>query len=135
MAGLIDSSVVIELERRGLPPEALLAVATGEPVVIAAITASELLAGVHRAAVSERRRRREAFVDWVLDGIPVLPFGLREARVHARLGAELAETGRPIGPNDLQIAATALATGYDVLTHNLREFGRVPGLVVDRPSW
>jgi predicted nucleic acid-binding protein len=63
-----------------------------------------------------------------LDAIPVLPFGLPEARRHAELWAELARTGTVIGPHDLLIAATALAQGHALVTLNQREFGRVPGL-------
>jgi len=135
MARVVDSSVVIELERRGFSPDAIDAVAPGERVVIAAITASELLAGVHRSRPSPRRERRAAFIERILERIPVLPFDLATARVHARIGAELRATGNEIGQNDLLVAATALSAGYPVLTHNLREFNRVPGLVVTRPDW
>lgn len=135
MAGLIDTSVVIELERRGYPPQALNPVAPGEATALAAITASELLAGLHRATASARRRQREAFVEFVLADVLILPFDLAAARTHARLAAELAAAGQAIGPNDLLIAATALTSGYDVLTHNLRHFRWVPGLVVRQPSW
>lgn len=135
MARLIDSSVFIELERRGQPLSALEATIPGEAVALAAITGSELLAGVFRAVPSLRRRRREAFVETVLEAFPVLPFGLVVARVHARLLADLAAVGQLIGPNDLLIAATALAYGYELLTLNIQEFARVPGLTVHRPDW
>jgi tRNA(fMet)-specific endonuclease VapC len=49
--------------------------------------------------------------------------------------AELRAVGRSLGSNDLQIADTALTHGYDLLTHNRREFDRVPGLVVRVPNW
>jgi len=55
MAGLIDSSVIIDLERRHLPPDAIAAIAPGERVALAAITASELLVGVHRAGPREQQ--------------------------------------------------------------------------------
>ncbi len=54
------------------------------------------------------------------------------ARVHARLVADLTAAGRLIGPNDVMIAATAVAHGYGLLTLNVREFARVPGLDVRR---
>jgi tRNA(fMet)-specific endonuclease VapC len=47
----------------------------------------------------------------------------------------LRSSGLTIGPYDAIIAATALANGYDVLTDNIREFSRVPGLVVRQPNW
>ena len=135
MARLIDSSIAIDMERRDLSLEALKAIVPGEPLVFAAITASELLVGVHRAATERQRSRRRALVEALLGEVPVIPFDLPIARVHARLLAELTATGQQIGANDLQIAATAVAHGYDVPTDNLRHFERVPGLVVRRPIW
>lgn len=101
-----------------------------EQVGIAAITASELLHGSLRARDAAVRARRGAFVDAVLDTIPVLPFGLPEARRHADLWAELTKRGTMIGPHDLLVAATALAHGHAIATLNRREFARVPGLAV-----
>lgn len=71
----------------------------------------------------------------VLSRVPILSFDLDVARTHPRLSAELTAAGQPIGPNDLLIAATALTRGYAVLSHNLRHSERVPGLVVQQPSW
>lgn len=132
---MIDSSVVIELERRGQSPESLARLAFGGPIALASVSASELLVGVHRAAPSERRIRRQAFVETVLALTPIVPFDLEAARVHARLWADLAGAGQSVGHDDLLIAATALAHGHDVLTLNRRDFERVPGLVVRRPGW
>ncbi|HVB96924.1 MAG TPA: type II toxin-antitoxin system VapC family toxin [Chloroflexota bacterium] len=135
MAQLIDSSVFIALERRGLSLGALAAAIPDEPIALSSMTASELLIGVHRADSPERRSRREAFVEAILLAIPVVPFDLRVARTHARLLAELAGVGQPIGAHDLIIAATAVANGLAVLTDNLRHFDRVPGLRVLQPRW
>lgn len=135
MAQLIDTSIFIELERRSLRVGALADVAPDEPVALASITASELLVGVHRADTPARRLWREAFVEGILGIVPVLPFDLRVARVHADVWADLTTTGQSIGANDLSIAATALAHGCAVLTQNPRDFRRVPGLVVRQPSW
>ena len=135
MARLIDTSVVIDVERRRQSPDVLTDAVLGAPVVMAAITASELLGGVHRAPVSDRRREREVFVEAVLARIPVVPFDLPAARIHARIWAELEAAGQRIDANDLLIAATALAHGHTVITHNLRDFARVPGLDVRQPPW
>lgn len=96
--------------------DAIEQIVPAESGAIASITASELLAGIHRARPSERRFRREAFVETVLAILPVLPFDLRVARVHARVGAQLLAVGQPIDSNDLLIAATALARGLPILT-------------------
>lgn len=135
MAVLIDTSVVIAVERRGLPPEDAIAVVGTEDAAMASITASELLIGVHRADSPARRLRREAFVEAILAALPVIAFDLRIARVYAQLSAQLAAAGQPIGAHDLLIAATALADGSAVLTLNMRDFRRVPGLVVRQPDW
>jgi tRNA(fMet)-specific endonuclease VapC len=56
---------------------------------------------------------------------------LPTARVHAQLWADLARAGRLIGAHDLWLAAAALAHGLTLAAANVREFGRVPGLVVE----
>jgi tRNA(fMet)-specific endonuclease VapC len=137
---LLDTTVFIELERavhRVPPAGAMTEVArrlesqlgAAEEVGIAAITASELLHGVHRAS-REHRARREAFVEAVLAAFPPIPFDLLAARAHARLWAELAAAGLDVGAHDRLVAATAVAAGWRVGTANVRHFGRVPGLDV-----
>ena len=132
---IIDPSVFIALERRRLSLSALADAIPDEPIVLSSMTASELIIGVHRADSPKRRSRREAFVEAILQAIPVVPFDLRAARTHARLFAELASVGQPIGAHDLIIAATAIANDFPVLTDNLRHFDRVPGLSVRQPRW
>ena len=100
-----------------------------EEVAIAAITASELLHGVHRAS-TEHRARREAFVESVLAAVPVLDFDLLAARAHARLWAGLASAGAHVGAHDRLVAATAVSIGWSVATANVAHFARIPGLDV-----
>lgn len=123
------------MERQSRSPQDLLEAWESGPIVLAAVTASELLVGVHRADSPIRRLTRGDFVGGILDLFPVIPFDLRVARVHADLGAALTATGSTIGAIDLMIAATALAHGYTVLTDNPRDFNRVPGLDLRRPDW
>ena len=99
---------------------------------MAAITASELLHGVHRLKGAVARTRAERFVEGLLSSMPVIPFDLRVARVHARLDAELSAAGTPVGDADLMIAATAVAFDYRVATRDLRSFPRIKGLDVVR---
>lgn len=106
-----------------------------ESFALASITASALLFGVYRADSKSRRFQRETFVNGILEQIPVIPFDLGVARTHAQIWAALAAEGQIIGAHDLIIAATALAHGYSVLTYNLRDFQRVPGLNLSPPSW
>jgi predicted nucleic acid-binding protein len=127
---LIDSSVLVPAERRTLDLDDALAGHAEEPVGIASITASELLHGVHRAATTAQRQRREAFVERLLAVLPLFPFDLVTARIHASLWADLASKGAAVGSHDLLIGATAIALGYRVATRNRRGFGKIPGLEV-----
>jgi tRNA(fMet)-specific endonuclease VapC len=127
VAVLIDTSVLVDAERRGDS----LAEAIGEQDrAISVITASELLHGVHRAHTQAVRARRAAFVEHLLAAIEPLPITTSIARAHAEVWAELERDGNPIGAHDLWIAATALSHGMDVATANARDFERVPGLTV-----
>lgn len=128
MAVLIDTSPLIALERGGAL-EALDAAVADEERAISVVTASELLHGVHRAT-GERALRRRAFVEHILATIDPVPISPAVARVHAQLWAVLEAGGTPIGAHDLWIAATALSNGYGLVTGNVRDFDRVPGLRV-----
>jgi predicted nucleic acid-binding protein len=125
---LIDTSVLIAAERGRFDPAALAAEDDDEEIALAAITASELLHGVHRLKGAVARARAERFVEAVLSAIPLVPFDLDVARVHARLDAELSAAGTAIGDGDLQIAATAVALDYRIATRDLRSFPRIKGL-------
>ena len=129
---LIDSSVLIAAERGALDLDALLEAHRAEEVGISAITASELLHGVHRVASAVRRARTHALVEQVLARLPVVAFDLDVARVHAMLSAELRSKGAAIGPHDLLIAATAVHVGAAVATHDRRSFPKIHGLDVLR---
>ena len=130
MGTLIDSSVLIAVERRALDLDAAMAAYADDAVGIAAVTASELLHGVHRAATPAQRQRRETFVERLLAVLPVLSFDLVTARIHASLWAGLAAKGASVGAHDLLIGATAVAAGYRVATRDRRSFGKIPGLEV-----
>lgn len=60
-----------------------------------------------------------------------LPYGEPEARAYARVRADLQSRGEVIGHYDLMIAAIALVHGLTLVTHNVGEFSRVPGLVIE----
>ena len=131
MGILIDSSILIAHERGRLDIAAHLEGRENEEFFVSVVTASELLPGVHRAQNASMRARRSAFVEALLERFPLLGIELSTARTHARLWADLAAAGTPVGPNDLWLAATAVAHGLALVTVNLREFRRVPGLDVE----
>jgi tRNA(fMet)-specific endonuclease VapC len=89
------------------------------------ITVAELWFGAHRSARPAATRRE---TDGFLDPFEVLPFDRDAAEAYARSRLALERMGRPIGERDLLIASIALARGLAVVTHNVSEFGRVPGL-------
>jgi len=128
MGTLIDSSILVAAERGKLDLAEKLASLGEDAVALAAITASELLHGVHRAATVAQRSRREAFVERLLSYLDVVAFDLVTARVHARLSAELYRS--QVGAHDLMIGATAIALDYQVVTRDMRSFPRIPGLRV-----
>jgi predicted nucleic acid-binding protein len=129
MGVIVDSNVFIDAENGRLALENLPLMQT-EPVFIAAITVSEMLAGVRLAKTPEQHIRRHSYVENVLGSIPVLDFDTEVARAYAELYAHLLGQGLRSNMNvhDLQIAATALVHGHVVLTTNLDDFKDVPGL-------
>jgi tRNA(fMet)-specific endonuclease VapC len=94
-------------------------------VALPAIVLYELEVGVLRSKAPARRR---AQLDTLAGAAVVMPFGRAEALMAARVRAALEESGEAIGPLDTLIAGTALAARATLVTHNTREFRRVPGL-------
>ena len=133
MGLILDTSVLVEGERGRIDLSTLKQRYASEEVGISAVTVAELLLGAERAAQPALKMRRAAFAEWIIQTVPILPFGVREARQHAALRALLMEQGTMIGAHDLQIAATALAGGHAVVTRDVTDFSRVPGLELIDP--
>jgi tRNA(fMet)-specific endonuclease VapC len=132
MATLIDSSVLIAAERGNLDLDDLSTRFAEQALAISAVTATELLHGVHRARTAAQRHRRQAFVEGLLAALPVIAFDLGVARVHASLWADLAKRGVSVGERDLMIGATAIAKDYAIATRDERSFPKITGLKVER---
>ncbi len=92
---------------------------------IPAIVKAELYLGAYK---SNKREKTLTLVDSFLGPLKVLPFGEEESVFYARIRSEMESEGKPIGPNDLLIAATVIAKGAVLITHNVREFSRIRGL-------
>ena len=131
MAVLIDASILIEAERGRLDLAAHVAHRSNDESFLSVVTASELLHGVYRAATADQRARRSAFVEGVLERFPLLDIDLATARAHAQIWADLSAGGTLVGPHDLWLAASCIAHGLALVTANVREFRRVPGLEVE----
>ena len=95
---------------------------------ISIIVLGELALGAWR---SDRMKQSFAAVRDLAASVQVVDLDADVARQYGRLRAHLLSIGRPIGPNDLWIAAHALALDLPLVTHNLSEFRRVPGLTAE----
>jgi tRNA(fMet)-specific endonuclease VapC len=91
------------------------------------VVAAELRYGAVKRGSARLTRQVEA----ILSAVRILPFEEPADRRYAELRAHLERSGTPIGPNDMLIAAHALALGLVVVSGNEREFARVPGLAVE----
>ncbi len=128
MGLILDTDVLIRAEKQSAEIDFTRWAGHGE-AYISAITCSELLVGVHRANTPARHARRSAYVEALLARLPVLAFEATVARTHAQLLGSLSRNFT-LGAHDLIIGATALAHGFALLTANVADFGRMPGLVV-----
>lgn len=97
-------------------------------LAISAITESELRHGAENSLDPQKNHRQ---LDLFLLSLPVLPYGGDCVRHYGEIRRHLEAEGTPIGAMDLLIAAHARAAGLIVVTHNTREFDRVPGLKVE----
>jgi len=132
MGVIFDTSVLITLERGLNATQNLVAGRENEPFGISVITVSELLHGVHRADSEKRRLTRGAFVEKIIQTFPIYPFDLNAARIYAKLWSNLAKRGMAIGAHDLMIASTAIALGFSVLTADVRDYGKIKEVSVEK---
>lgn len=95
---------------------------------ISAIVLHELETGIDKSTHPDKRRRQlEALVNTAV----FFPLAKAEARAAAVIRRDLEEAGTPIGTLDTLIAATAVANRATLVTHNTREFSRIPDLALD----
>jgi tRNA(fMet)-specific endonuclease VapC len=113
---ILDTGVLIAIERGRVDVDAVLGV---DDAAIAAITAMELLVGVERASEAHRQARA-IHVEAILSSLPVEPYNVGVARVHARLAVQAMAQGRPRSANDMMIAATAASSSRILVTTDAR---------------
>jgi predicted nucleic acid-binding protein len=134
MGLILDSSVAIAGERRGLPVEAMLTavreIIGPDEIALSVVSVMELEHGICRAREPERARRRQRFLDDLIGIVPVYSITTDLARKAGRLDAEQQAQGTRIAFPDLLIGVAALDLGYAVVTHNLRHFQMIPNLEV-----
>ena len=128
MRFMLDTDTCIALIKRKPAPvlRRLTALAPGE-AGISAITLAELRFGVEKSAARDRNDRA---LDAFVLPLEVADFDEAAAAAYGAVRSALEKAGTPIGPLDTQIGAHALSLGAALVTHNVREFRRVPGLTV-----
>jgi len=131
MGVILDTSVLIEAERREFEIDKFTENRGDEIFGLSVITASELLHVVHRADSTKRRLKRSAYVEKVIELFPVYVFDISTARIYSELWSDLSSKGIQIGAHDLIIGSTAISLGFSVATFNLRHFERIEGLKVE----
>lgn len=131
MKYLLDTNVCIRyLNGRSPDVRKQLDLVDPDEIVLCSVVKAELFYGALKSArprenLERARRFTEPFAS--------LPFDDHSAVAYGEIRSALEKTGTPIGPNDLLIAAIAQAHGVTLITHNLREFSRVPRL--DLEDW
>jgi tRNA(fMet)-specific endonuclease VapC len=125
MRYLLDTNVVSDLIRTPQGRVATHIREVGEAQVCTSIiVAAELRYG----ATKKRSSRLTSQLEAVLGGLDVLPFEAPADVAYGLIRTRLEQAGKPIGGNDLLIAAQAVALGYTLVTDNEAEFARIDSL-------
>ena len=128
MGFLLDTNIVSDLVRNPAGRVAERIAEIGEDQICTSIiVAAELRYGASKRASARLSAQLEA----VLSAIPVLPFESPAEVVYGTLRTELEKRGRPIGANDMLIAAQTLALGHTLVTDNTKEFSCVHELSLE----
>jgi tRNA(fMet)-specific endonuclease VapC len=124
---LLDTTFLVAADRAGGALDEV--IEDNDDVAIAAVTLAELLVGVELGA-GRHRARRQAFVEEISAGIPVLNYDIAVAELHAQLLVATKRAGKPRGAHDLIIAATARASQREVVSADASAFRGLPGVAV-----
>ena len=127
LAYLLDTNILSDLVRNPQGVVAAKIARAGETTVCTSIiVAAELRYGAIKSNSAKLAER----IDMILSALEVLPLETPADQQYASLRHHLTRQGKPVGPNDLLIAAHALANDLTLITANVGEFSRVPGLKV-----
>jgi tRNA(fMet)-specific endonuclease VapC len=125
---LLDTNIVIYVIKRR-PIEVMETFnQNAERMAISAITLSELYHGAEKSASVAKN---SAVVEEFASLLEVLPYTAKAAQHYGGIRSVLEKAGQPICINDLHIAAHARSEGLTLVSNNLREFARVPGLLTE----
>jgi tRNA(fMet)-specific endonuclease VapC len=127
-AAMLDTNIVSELMRSPQGPLRRRIESFGVAAVCVSIfTAAELRYGGLKKGSTRLSQR----IEETLATLPIIPFETPADAAYARIRAALTSMGTPIGPVDFFIAAHALSLGVTLVTRNIGEFQRVPGLALE----
>lgn len=125
---LLDTNILSDLLRNPNGRVARRLAVVGETAVCTSIVvACELRYGAAKKGSDQLSER----VEILLEGLEVLPLDKESDRRYAEIRLHLDRMGKPIGPNDLLIAAHTLALDLTLVTDNVQEFARVPQLPLE----
>lgn len=129
MRYLPDTNVWINYLNPGASPvkEKFLTVSAMD-ILLCSVVKAELFFGAYK---SSKKEANLVLLEKLSGQFNSLPFDDTASQIYGRIRADLATRGKPIGPNDLMIAAIALANNVTLVTHNTREFERVAGLKLE----
>ena len=129
---MLDSTAAVAAERQGKNARQLLesvVLETGDDgIAISVVTVLELAHSITRADTTERRDRRQRFLDELLTGVPIQPVTVPIALRAGQIDGQSQAKGVRIPLSDLLIGTSALELGYGVGTANVRHFQMIPGL-------
>jgi tRNA(fMet)-specific endonuclease VapC len=129
MNWLLDTNACIRyLNGRAPALKARIDAVDEQDIFVCSMVKAEMYFGAARSVDPQRTLE---YQQRFLSRFVSLAFDDRAADAYGRIRARLAADGCPIGPNDLLIAATAIANGVTLVSRNLGEFSRVPGLAVE----
>jgi tRNA(fMet)-specific endonuclease VapC len=130
LAYMLDTNICIHVMKH-YPPELREQFnALAEQLCISSITLGELHYGAEKSA---HRADNLAAIEHFVARLDVLPFAEKAAAHYGQVRAELERAGTPCGPHDMQIGGHARSEGLIVVTNNMREFTRMPGVRAE--SW
>jgi tRNA(fMet)-specific endonuclease VapC len=129
---LLDTDSWVDHLRHGPTSKVTARLAAAPPgsVYLCSLVVGELIYGAFHSGPAHQAGNL-ALIASLRQQFVSLPFDDRAAEEYGKARAHLASAGTLIGPNDLIIAAIALAHGFTLVTHNTQEFSRVPGLLLD----
>jgi len=128
LAYMLDTNICIYVMKTYPPALREKFNALAEQLCISSITLGELYYGAEKSA---RRADNLTAIEHFAARLEVLPFASKAAAHYGQLRAELERAGTPCGPHDMQIGGHARSEGLILVTNNMREFRRMPGVRVE----